>query len=67
MDEFERAVLSKVSRNQVIMFVLQYLESKVTNIWDVDTFVQEEESFGVYGPSFSGVVKLKRSNGVRSK
>ena len=67
MDEFKRVVLSKVSRDQVIVFVLQDSESKVANIWDVDTFVQEEESFGVYGPLFNGVVESKGSNGVRSK
>ena len=66
-DEFEHAVLSKVSRYRVIMLVLQYLESEVANIGDVDMFVQEEESFGVYGPSFGEVIEMKGSNGVRSK
>ena len=66
-DEFKHAVLYEVSKDWVIMLVLQYLESKVTNIRDIDTFVQEEETFGVYGPSLGGVIKSKGSNGVRLK
>ena len=66
-DEFERVVLSEMSRDWVIVFVLQDSKSKVTYIWKVNTFVQEEESFGVYGPSIGGVVESKRGNGVRSK
>ena len=67
MDEFECVVLSEMSRDWVIVFVLQDSKSKVANIRDVNTFVQEEESFGVYGPSISGVVELKRGDGVGSK
>src|SRR3979490_3605439 len=63
-DEFERAVLSKMSRDRVIMFVLQDSRSKVAYIWNVNAFVQEEESFGVYGPSIGGVVESKRGDGV---
>ena len=67
MNEFECAVLSEMSRDWVIVFVLQDSKSKVANIWDINMFVQEEESFGVYGPSFGGIVELKRSNRVRLK
>ena len=49
------------------MFVLQDSKSKVVYIWNVNVFVQEEESFGVYGPSIGGVVELKRGDGVGSK
>src|SRR3979490_1321135 len=67
MDEFERVVLSEMSRDWVIVFVLQDLKSKVIYIWNVNVFVQEGESFGVYGPSIGGVVKSKRGNRVGLK
>ena len=51
----------------MIVFVLQDSKSKVTYIWNVNVFVQKEESFRVYGPSCGGVVELKGSNGVGLK
>ena len=65
--EFERVVLSEMSRDQVIVFVLQDSKLKVAYIWNINMFVQEEESFRVYGPSFGGVVESKRGDGVESK
>ena len=56
-----------MSRDLVIVFVLQDSKSKVVYIWNVNVFVQEVESFGVYGPSIGGVVKSKRGDRVGSK
>ena len=67
MDEFEHVVLSEMSRDWVIVFVLQDSKSKVTYIWKVNTFVQEEESFGVYGPLFGGIIELNSSNRIGLK
>ena len=56
-DEFQCSILSKVSGDRVVMFILQYSESEIVNVGDVDTFVEQEESVSGNSPSITKVVE----------
>ena len=43
-DEVYGSVLPIVAGDWVIMFVLEDSETKVFNVWDVDTLVKQEEA-----------------------
>ncbi|EGN98741.1 hypothetical protein SERLA73DRAFT_73345 [Serpula lacrymans var. lacrymans S7.3] len=53
-DEFQGFVLTKMAGEGMIMLILEYSESEVTGIWDVEVVVLPEEAIGVSRPT--GVV-----------
>ena len=46
------------------MFILQYSESEIVNVGDVDTFVEQEESVSGNSPSVSKVVESSQGCGI---
>ena len=45
--EFQSPVLSKMSRERVIMPIAKNMKTEVIGVWDIDTVVQMEETIRV--------------------
>ena len=54
-------ILTKVTRERVVMFILENSESEVRGVGDIDATIQAEETIGVKGPAGW---ELSRSNGI---
>ena len=56
-------MLTEVTRERVVMFILENLESEVGGVRDIDATIQAEETIGVKGPArLSRSGELSRSN-----
>ena len=60
-------VLTWVSSKNVIMLVLEYMESKVIGIRDVDMIMMLEEVIGVDGPVWLRIVLVSTVDGIGGK